>query len=119
MSTFLSTWVGLGDEAHLAVTVAGDAAEAASRLTESIVADKVASRIAGGDPTLWGPSRRQTRRDRLGWVHFPESSREILGELDDLSCRLRAEGMTASCLPGWAGPRSVPRSSAPPTAFRL
>lgn len=103
MSTFLSTWVGLDDEAHLAVTVAGDAAEAASRLTESIVSDKVASRIAGGDPTLWGPLAESDAKARLGWVSLPRSSRELLGELGDLRAQISAEGIDRIVLAGMGG----------------
>lgn len=100
MSTFLSTWVGLDNEAHLAVTVAGDAAEAASRLTSSIVADKVASRVAGGDHTLWGPLAEDDAKHRLGWVALPRSSRELLAELDDLHAQIRAEGIDRIVLAG-------------------
>lgn len=103
MSTFLSTWVGLDNEAHLAVTVAGDAAEAASGLTGSIVADKVASRIANGDYTLWGPHAEADASDRLGWVTLPLSSRELIEGLENLYADIRADGITRIVLAGMGG----------------
>ncbi len=103
MSTFLSTWVGLDDEAHLAVTVAGDAAEAASGLTDSIVADKVASRIASGDPTLWGPLAEAEASNRLGWVALPVSSRALIEDLENLYADIRADGMNRVVLAGMGG----------------
>ncbi|MCB2411648.1 glucose-6-phosphate isomerase [Demequina sp. TTPB684] len=103
MSTFLSTWVGLGDEAHLAVTVAGDAAEAASVLTETMVADKVASRIALADPTLWGPLVEESAATHLGWVAAPYTSRSLVSELEDLYSDVRGEGLTRVVLVGVGG----------------
>jgi len=103
VSTFLSTWVGLDDEAHLAVTVAGDAAEAASGLTDSIVADKVASRIASGDPTLWGPLAEAEASNRLGWVALPVSSRALIEDLENLYADIRADGMNRVVLAGMGG----------------
>lgn len=103
MSTFLSTWVGLDNEAHLAVTVAGDAAEAASRLTESIVFDKVASRIARGDHTLWGPLAEADAAQRLGWVDLPRTSRQVIESLDQLRAEILADGLTRIVLAGMGG----------------
>jgi glucose-6-phosphate isomerase len=103
VSTFLSTWVGLGDEAHLAVTVAGDAAQAASGLTESIVTDRVASRIASADPTVWGPLAEDEASVRLGWVTLPQSSRALVAELESLYADTRAEGINRIVLAGMGG----------------
>ncbi|PKQ17892.1 MAG: glucose-6-phosphate isomerase, partial [Actinobacteria bacterium HGW-Actinobacteria-8] len=109
MSTFLSTWVGLDNEAHLAVKVAGDAAEAASRLTDSIVADKVASRIAKGDPTLWGALAEADASDRLGWVTLPVSSRELIQDLENLYADIRADGINRIVLAGMGGSALGPK----------
>lgn len=103
MSTFLSTWVGLENEAHLAVTVTGDAAEAASALTDGLVADAVASRIAAKDATLWGPAAEAESRIRLGWVSLPQTTRDILPQLGELAEQLRAEGLTRVVLAGMGG----------------
>ncbi len=103
MSTFLATWVGLGDEAHLAVTVAGDAAGAASGLTDSLVADRVPSRIASGDHTLWGPFAEAEASIRLGWVDLPRSSRELVEDLENLYADSRADGLHRIVLAGMGG----------------
>lgn len=103
MSRFLSTWVGLDDEAHLAVTVAGEPSEAVARLTDDIVADAVASRIAAGDATLWGPEAVSEASVRLGWVALHESSRAILGDLADAVSAARGEGLTRVVLAGMGG----------------
>ncbi len=49
MSTLQFRWVGRGAATHCAVTGAGDAAPAASKLTPGLVDDRVASRTASGD----------------------------------------------------------------------
>jgi glucose-6-phosphate isomerase len=103
VTTFLATWVGLGDEAHLAVSVAGDAAEAASTLTDAVVADKVASRIGHGDPTLWGPDAEADASVRLGWVDLPQSSRALIAELENLYADTRADGINRVVLAGMGG----------------
>ncbi len=54
MSAFVTAWAGVGDEAHVSVSASGAAAEAVGVRLEALVADKVASRIAAKDSTLWG-----------------------------------------------------------------
>ena len=103
MSRFLSTWVGLEDEAHLAVTVAGEPSEAVAAQTDAVVADSVASRIAAGDSTLWGPEAESEAAIRLGWVNLHETSRDILEALAELSSELKAEGLTRVVLAGMGG----------------
>ncbi|MBC7299040.1 MAG: glucose-6-phosphate isomerase, partial [Demequina sp.] len=85
------------------MTVAGDAAEAASRLTESLVADRVASRIANGDHTVWGPGAERDASVRLGWVTLPKSSRKLIEDLENLYADTRAEGITRVVLAGMGG----------------
>ena len=70
MSAFLSTWVGVDDAAHVAVTVTGDAAEAVSTHVPALVADAVASRIAAKDFTLWGEEAEAESKIRLGWTEL-------------------------------------------------
>jgi glucose-6-phosphate isomerase len=103
MSRFLSTWVGLDDEAHLAVTVAGAPSEAVAAMTDAVVADAVASRIAAGDATLWGPDAESEAAVRLGWVNLHETTRDILGALAELVEETKAEGLTRVVLAGMGG----------------
>ena len=103
MTSSLSTWVGIENEAHLSVTVAGDAAEAASSLMEGLIADAVASRISQRDATVWGAEAEAEARVRLGWVNLPQTSRELLGRLDDLYSDIRSEGINRVVLAGMGG----------------
>lgn len=103
MSTFLSTWVGVEEEAHLAVTVAGEPAQAVAALTETIVADAVASRLSACDATLWGPAAEPEASVRLGWVGLHETSRALLEPLAEAVADAQAEGLTRVVLAGMGG----------------
>lgn len=103
MSEYLSAWVGVDDEAHVAVAVSGDAAEAVARLSETLVADRVASRIGDRDSTLWGPGAEAEAAVRLGWTDLHESAREILPQLEALVAGARDEGKTHVVLAGMGG----------------
>ena len=103
MSDFLSTWVGVDDAAHVAVTVAGDAAHAAGAHVPALVADSVASRIAAKDFTLWGEEAQAESKIRLGWTELFETTREILPQLDELVAAVRAEGKSRVVLAGMGG----------------
>ena len=52
----------------LKVIVAGTAAAAVSNNINQLVTDKVASRIASKDFTLWGKEAEAESSIRLGWV---------------------------------------------------
>ena len=103
MSLFLSTWVGIGDVAHVAVTVSGDAATAATEWTPVLVAEAVASRIAAKDSTLWGEDAEAEANVRLGWTDLHVTSRSILDELATLTEAVMAEGKTRVVLAGMGG----------------
>ena len=47
------------------------------------------SRLAIKDATLWGPAAEAEASIRLNWVDLPESSRELLPELDALAAKFR------------------------------
>ncbi len=103
MSAFLSTWVGVDDAAHVAVTVTGEAAEAVSTHSPALVADAVASRIAAKDFTLWGEEAEAESKIRLGWTELFETTRGILPELATLVAAAKAEGKTRVVLAGMGG----------------
>jgi len=103
MSDFLSTWVGVDDAAHLAVTVTGDAAAAVGIHSPGLVSDAVASRIAAKDFTLWGTEAEDESRIRLGWTELHETTRGILDELNALVEAARAEGLSRVVLAGMGG----------------
>ena len=103
MSAFLSTWVGVDDTAHVAVTVTGDAAEAVGVHSPALLADAVASRIAAKDFTLWGEEAEAESKIRLGWTELSQTTRSILPQLNDLVVAARAEGKTRVVLAGMGG----------------
>ena len=103
MSSFLSTWVGVDDAAHVAVTVTGDAAEAVSVHSPALIADAVASRIGAKDFTLWGEEAEAESKIRLGWTELFETTRGILPELTALVAAASAEGKTRVVLAGMGG----------------
>lgn len=103
MTAFLSTWVGVDNEAHVAVTVSGDPATAVRGLVPGLVADRVASRIAAQDPTLWGADAQEESGIRMGWTTLHTSSREFLEELTALRAALQADGITRVVLAGMGG----------------
>ena len=61
---------------------------------EQLVADRVASRMAAQDQTLWGDGRRGGVRKRLAWVALSETSRPLVAEIAALRAELREQGLT-------------------------
>jgi glucose-6-phosphate isomerase len=118
VSTFVTAWAGLGDEAHVSVTASGAAAEAVASHLGALVADKVASRIASKDATLWGADAEAESRVRLGWTDVYETTRALLPQLIELASALRAEGKTRVVLCGMGGsslgPEVIARTSEVP-----
>ena len=73
-----------------------------------LVDDKVASRIAAQDATLWGPDAESEASIRLSWVGLAESSRPLLAEIDALRADLAAEGVDHVVLAGMGGSSLAP-----------
>lgn len=51
----------------------------------ALVADRVPARLAGKDPTLWGPDAEAVAKARLGWLDTFRRSRELLPQLAELA----------------------------------
>lgn len=49
----------------------------------------VNARLAKKDSTIWGPKAHAEASIRLNWVDLPETSRELLPELDSLAAKFR------------------------------
>jgi len=103
VSGFVTAWAGLGDEAHVSVAASGAAAEAVGSQLDALVGDRVASRIAAKDATLWGKAAESEASIRLGWTELHETTRAILPQLGELAAALRAEGKTRVVLCGMGG----------------
>lgn len=100
------------------VSVSGAAAEAAQRLVPDLVADRVASRLAGFDATLWGDDAVAEASIRLGWVHAASDSRALVPQITELRDEFRARGLTRVVLCGMGGsslaPEVITRSAGVP-----
>ncbi len=82
----------------------GATADVVGRLVE----DRVASRIAEHDATLWGSEAEEEASQRLGWVDLHASSRALLPMLADLVQAARADGLDAVVLCGMGGSSLAP-----------
>ncbi len=102
-------WPADDGAAGLAVTASGpDAVAALERHLSVLVADKVAARIAAGDPTLWGDAAVAEASIRLGWVGLPDSSRPLVEPIMQLRSELLAEGIDRVVLCGMGGSSLAP-----------
>ena len=63
------------------IAVSGAAAEAVERLVPQLINDLVASRLTGGDASLWGADAEDESSKRLGWVQAVSVSRPLIAEI--------------------------------------
>ena len=75
---------------------------------DQLVADKVASGIAGQDPTLWGPDSEHEAAIRLSWTSLPETSRPLVAEVAELRAQHLAAGRDHVVLCGMGGSSLAP-----------
>lgn len=92
----------------VAVSTQGAAFAEAERLIDELVADGVPAALAKGDPRLWGPDAEPEASARLGWLHAPEVSRPLIGEIGELAARARADGLDHVVLAGMGGSSLAP-----------
>jgi len=77
-------------------------------LIEQMVADRVASRLAAQDATLWGPDAESEASIRLAWTGLHETSVPVVREIEALHAELRAEGLDRVVLAGMGGSSLAP-----------
>ena len=75
---------------------------------EQLVDDRIASRIAAQDPTLWGADAEEESAKRLGWVALSETSRPLVAEVAALQVELRDRGLSRVVLCGMGGSSLAP-----------
>ncbi|WP_298802838.1 glucose-6-phosphate isomerase [uncultured Pseudokineococcus sp.] len=92
----------------LSVTATGDAARAVSAHVTSLVADRVASRVAAQEADLWGPTAADEAGKRLGWVDVASRSADLPGRVASLREELAAEGVDRVVLCGMGGSSLAP-----------
>ncbi|HEU4947433.1 MAG TPA: glucose-6-phosphate isomerase [Kribbella sp.] len=79
-----------------------------SEVADRLAGEKVASRIAAKDATVWGAEAEAEASVRLSWVDLYESSRPLLAEIEALQADLRAEGLDRIVLCGMGGSSLAP-----------
>ncbi|MFC5379590.1 glucose-6-phosphate isomerase [Aquipuribacter nitratireducens] len=99
-----------GGEQEPVVRVEVSEAVAAGRgeALERLVAERVASRTASGDATVWGPEAEAEASKRLGWTRLHETSRGLPAEIAALRGELLAEGVDRVVLAGMGGSSLAP-----------
>jgi glucose-6-phosphate isomerase len=86
----------------------GAAQEAIAQHIDSLVADRIATRIFAKDHTLWGPDAESESAIRLGWVEAATVSQALVGDILELRDALRAEGVSRIVLCGMGGSSLAP-----------
>ncbi|GDY28916.1 hypothetical protein GTS_05490 [Gandjariella thermophila] len=80
----------------------------AAPLVDALVADRVATRLAAADPTLWGPPARDEAGIRLSWTTLHKTSRPLFAEIEALRAELAADGVDRVVLAGMGGSALAP-----------
>lgn len=103
----MTAWnVVSGDGHQLTFGYADEAAFAST--VEQLVADRVASRLAARDHTLWGAAAEEEAAKRLAWVDLAESSQALVADIEELRDELRHQGLTHVVLCGMGGSSLAP-----------
>ncbi|UKA51791.1 glucose-6-phosphate isomerase [Arthrobacter sp. FW305-123] len=86
----------------------GAAQQAIAEHIDTLVDDKIATRIFAKDHTLWGPDAESESAIRLGWVEAATVSQALVGDILELRDAFRAEGVTRIVLCGMGGSSLAP-----------
>ena len=86
----------------------GAAQQAIAQHIDSLVEERIATRIFAKDHTLWGPDAESESAIRLGWVEAPAVSQPLVGQILELRDALRAEGVSHIVLCGMGGSSLAP-----------
>lgn len=98
--------VAQGDHHELHVGYRDEAAYTAA--VRALVDDKVASRLAARDHTLWGPAAEDEAGKRLAWVGLSEASRSMISDIAELEVELREQEIYRVVLCGMGGSSLAP-----------
>ena len=79
-----------------------------ARTVEQLVSDRVASRMAARDKTLWGSEAEDEAGKRLAWVTLSETSRPLVDEIALLLTENREKGLSRVALCGMGGSSLAP-----------
>ncbi|MFC4225239.1 glucose-6-phosphate isomerase [Lysinibacter cavernae] len=90
------------------ISVGAAVAERISATVAKLVEDKVASRLAGSDHTLWGPAAEAEAIKRLGWLSSTLVSAPFVDQMAELRAEFLDEGITHVVLGGMGGSSLAP-----------
>ncbi len=90
------------------VTGPAAASDPVSKRVARLVDDRVASRIAALDDSLWGPEASAEARQRLGWVRSPSDMAPLVAQLVDHRNELTSRGIRHVVLCGMGGSSLAP-----------
>jgi glucose-6-phosphate isomerase len=92
----------------ISVRAFGAANQAVQQNISQLVDDKVASRIADKDFTLWGKEAEAESSIRLGWVNSANDSQVLVAEILKLRDQFSAQGVNRFVLCGMGGSSLAP-----------
>ncbi|MBW9205229.1 glucose-6-phosphate isomerase [Mumia sp. zg.B53] len=75
---------------------------------DDLVSNRVASRVAGHDATLWGPDAEEEARKRLAWTDLHVTSVPLVAQVTSLRDELRSAGLDRVVLCGMGGSSLAP-----------
>jgi len=107
-AAWVVAWAGVEGGALVEVTASGAAADAVATQVSMLSDERIASRIAAKDPTIWGFQAAAEAAIRLGWTELHVTSRAILDDLAALKSALDAEGIDRVVLAGMGGSSLAP-----------
>jgi glucose-6-phosphate isomerase len=86
---------------------------------EGACAARFASRVVGGDATLWGPEAVSEASIRLGWAQSPDSGNALVKEALELKKALAENGVVDFVLCGMGGSSLAPEVMAKTSGLAL
>ena len=90
------------------VATNGITATAVASVIDQLIADKVASRIAAKDYTLWGKDAESESSIRLGWTSSASDSQVLVDRILALKNEFNSKGVTRFVLCGMGGSSLAP-----------
>lgn len=90
------------------IHTSGAARAAIDETVPRLVAELIASRLTGGDNTLWGPAAEAEASVRLGWIEAVTVSRPLVAEITALRQELTAKSVNRVILAGMGGSSLAP-----------
>jgi glucose-6-phosphate isomerase len=108
MSTRWNTVNGAGTGAEFELFFGYRDEAAYTSAVEELVADKVASRIAARDHTLWGPDAEEESAKRLAWVDLSRTSRDLVSDIAALEVENLDRDLRRVVLCGMGGSSLAP-----------